>query len=121
MLELRGNPCVTTFQRLLCSLCFSAWLSAPGLVFAQGNGEVHLEVKDPSGAATEATGRLENLKTGADQIIPTDGQGHLEFKGLAPGRYRVHVSKAGFASQSIFVDLQSNTSVSYPLPHSKSM
>jgi outer membrane receptor protein involved in Fe transport len=112
MLELRGNPCVTTFQRLLCSLCFSAWLSAPGLVFAQGNGEVHLEVKDPSGAATEATGRLENLKTGADQIIPTDGQGRLEFKGLAPGRYRVHVSKAGFASQSIFVDLQSNTSVS---------
>ena len=46
-------------------------------------GEVRLEVKDPSGAAVEASGRLENLATGADQTFQTDAQGRYAFRNLA--------------------------------------
>jgi outer membrane receptor protein involved in Fe transport len=86
---------------------------APGLALSQQiSGEVRLEVNDPSGAAVEAAGRLENLATGTDQIFQTNSQGRFTFKNLPLGRYRVHVSRTGFASQSILVDLQSEVPVS---------
>jgi hypothetical protein len=41
-------------------------LLLPILLRAQGlAGEIRLEVKDPSGAAMQASGRLENLQSGA--------------------------------------------------------
>jgi hypothetical protein len=49
----------------------------PVLLHAQGlAGEIRLEVKDPSGAAMQASGRLENLQTGASRSFQTDGNGN---------------------------------------------
>jgi outer membrane receptor protein involved in Fe transport len=84
-----------------------------GTAFGQSNGgEVRLEVKDASGAAIETAGRLQNLATGADQVFQTDSMGQHTFKNLDFGRYRIQISKMGFASQSAFVDVRTDAPTS---------
>ncbi len=77
---------------------------------AQGQparGEIRLQVKDPSGAAVEASGSLQNLGAGSVREFQTDSQGQISLKDLPFGRYRVQVSKSGFAAQAIVVNVQS--------------
>jgi outer membrane receptor protein involved in Fe transport len=71
-------------------------------------GELHLEVKDPSGKAMEASGRLVSLATGASRGFQTDAQGRHTLDGLAFGRYRLEVFQEGFATQSALIDVRSN-------------
>ena len=55
---------------------------------AQGpTGEIRVEIKDPSGAAMQAAGKL------GTRSFETDAQGVFTFSNLAPGRYRLEVSK----------------------------
>jgi outer membrane receptor protein involved in Fe transport len=91
--------------RLRCLLAVCA------IAFSQ-TAEIQLEIKDPSGAAVEASGRFENLATGASRAFQTNSEGRYVFNGLALGRYRVHVSKSGFSPQSMFLNLQSAAPVS---------
>ncbi len=96
--------------RTLLSLCASGLLFLASFGHALGQkaaGEIRIEVRDPSGAALQASGRLENLASGTDQAFRTDAQGKHTFEGLAYGRYRLQVSAAGFASQSLSLDVQS--------------
>lgn len=72
-------------------------------------GEIHIEVKDPSGAAVAATGKLENLSTGENSSFETDAQGMSALTGLADGRYRLELTKVGFATQSVVVDVKSGS------------
>ena len=74
-------------------------------------GEIHIEVKDPSGAAVAATGKLENLSTGGNSRFETDAQGTAALTGLADGRYRIELTKVGFAAQSVVVDVKSASPV----------
>src|SRR5207247_1282223 len=76
-----------------------------------GNGTIRLDVKDPSDAAVEASGKLKNLESGAVQAFRTDAQGRYTFQALPFGRYRIEVSKNGFATQSATIDVQSETPV----------
>jgi outer membrane receptor protein involved in Fe transport len=69
-------------------------------------------VKDPSGAAVAATGKLENLATGENRNFETDAQGLSTLSGLPDGRYRLEVTKVGFATQSVLVDVKSGSPVS---------
>ena len=64
-------------------------------------GEVRIEVKDPSGAAVAASGKLENIASGTVQRFQTDAQGAHSFAGLPFGRYRLEVTASGFATQSV--------------------
>jgi len=75
----------------------------------QLTGELRLEVKDPSGKAIEASGKLDNLLTGVSRSFQTDAQGKHAFEILSYGRYRLEVSKDGFATQSVLIDVQSAT------------
>jgi Carboxypeptidase regulatory-like domain len=75
-------------------------------------GEIRLEVKDPSGAAMEVSGRLQSLAAGVDRSFQTGAQGVFAFQGLLVGRYRLAISKRGFATQSVLIDVQSGTPVS---------
>jgi outer membrane receptor protein involved in Fe transport len=75
-------------------------------------GEIRLEVKDPSGAAVEASGKLESLAPGVQRNFQTDAQGTSTLGNLPYGRYRLTVSRAGFSTQSVVIDLRSGTPVS---------
>jgi len=73
----------------------------------QLTGELRLEVKEPSGKAIEASGKLDNLSTGASRKFQTDVQGRHRFEGVPYGRYRLEVAREGFATQSLLIDVQS--------------
>jgi outer membrane receptor protein involved in Fe transport len=73
---------------------------------AQSTRDIRVAVKDPSGAPMQAAGRLQNLAGGAAVSSRTDPQGVMLFQNLADGRYRLEISKTGFATQSLSIDLQ---------------
>ena len=75
-------------------------------------GEIRLEVKDPSGAATEASVRIQNPAAGMDRNLGTDAQGKRTFGSLPYGRYRLEVSKSGFATQSVSIDVHAAAPIS---------
>ena len=62
-------------------------------------------MEDASGAVMQASGKID------DHAFLTDAQGHYDFRNLAPGRHRIEVSKAGFATRVISVDLAAGSSV----------
>ncbi len=74
-------------------------------------GHVRLEVRDPSGAAVRAQGKLHNLASGAVQDFQTDSEGVQAFDSLAYGRYRVEVAAPGFSSQTVAIDVRSASPV----------
>lgn len=78
----------------------------------QSTGEIHLQVKDPAGSPMTASGRIQSPASGSFTPFETDPQGAYVFKGLALGRYRLEISKSGFAAQSMLVDVSSSTPVS---------
>ena len=75
-------------------------------------GEIRIQVQDSSGLAMEASGKLESPASKTDLSFQTDSQGAYTFSNLASGRYRLEVSKAGFATQSVLIDVESGTPVS---------
>jgi outer membrane receptor protein involved in Fe transport len=92
---------------------FSLVLAGAGGLRAQNStAEIRIDVRDPSGAAMQASGRLQNLGGGVDRNFATDGQGAYDFQGLPRGRYRLTISKDGFATQSVVIDVQSATPIS---------
>ena len=91
-----------------CAVLWCACLITPQPGFGQRpDADVRLEVRDPSGAAVQAAGRWENLATGAGESFQTDAEGSYTLRNLARGRYRVSISRTGFASQTFFVDVRS--------------
>lgn len=82
--------------------------------FAQ-TGQIQLDVKDSSGAAVEASGTLARLSAGVVQSYETDGQGRYTFPSLVLGRYRLEVVAAGFATQAVLVDVDSDMPLTLPI------
>src|ERR1700722_7767578 len=68
-------------------------------------GEIRVQVKDPSGAAMAATGKLQSVAPGVRRSFQTDVQGTYTIGSLPYGRYRLGLSKAGFATQSALIDV----------------
>jgi hypothetical protein len=88
-------------------------LLCPIMLQGQGlTGEVRVEVKDPSGAVMQASGRLQNLQTGTARSFETDANGTYTLGNLSYGRYRLEVARQGFTTQSLLVDVQSGTPIS---------
>ncbi len=80
--------------------------------FAQLNmGELRLEVKDPSGAGAQSSGRWRNVATGSTQSFITDAKG-VYITSLAPGSYRVEISRQGFTTQRLTVEITAGKSIS---------
>src|SRR5580693_5413104 len=84
-------------------------LSLPG---QNQDGEIRVQVKDPSGAAMEATGRLESIAPGVERNFQTDVLGAYALGNLPYGRYRLEISKGGFVAQSVLIDVRSSTPIS---------
>jgi outer membrane receptor protein involved in Fe transport len=96
-----------------CLCGASALLSAALTLHAQRpQGEIRVQVKDPSGAVMEASGKLESLPAGVQRSFQTDALGTYTFGNLPYGRYRLEISKNGFVTQSLQLDVQSVTPIS---------
>src|SRR6476646_640614 len=93
-------------------VCLFLCVTAARLCGQVQPGEIRLQVKDSSGLAMEASGKLESLASKTDLSFQTDPQGTYIFSNLASGRYRLEVLKAGFATQSLLIDVESGTPVS---------
>lgn len=96
-------------KRLGCPSC-----AAMALLFAvltlngqTSSSEIRVQIKDPSGAAMQASGTLQNLATGNQRSFSTNAAGTYTFQSLPYGRYRLEVSKTGFITQSATIDVQS--------------
>jgi len=101
--------------RLQRGAVFSSLLllgAAAALRAQQPTGEIRLEVKDPSGAAVAASGTLRNLAGGPERAFQTDTQGMYTLSGLPYGRYRLEISKTGFALLIVSIDVHSSTPIS---------
>ena len=108
------NPGGRTLRRELCfAVCTVVALRCPLPLGGQTpTGQINLEVKDPSGATLEASGKLESLTPGVLRNFQTDAKGTYTLDSLPYGRYRIEVSKAGFATQSVLIEVQSGTPIS---------
>ncbi len=83
--------------------CAAAALLYSLVLHAQSpTGEIRLTVQDSSGAAMQASGRID------DRAFHTDARGQYDLQNLAPGPHRLEISKAGFATQVISVEVGSN-------------
>jgi outer membrane receptor protein involved in Fe transport len=78
--------------------------------YTQDSGEIRLQVKDPSGIALSASGRL--IGPGTNRVFHTNAEGTLSLIGLAPGQYRLEISRSGFALSVIAVNVSPGTPVS---------
>jgi outer membrane receptor protein involved in Fe transport len=88
-----------------------AMMGAIAVLRAQQTGEIRLEVKDPSGAAMAASGTLRNPAGGAARTFQTDTQGRYTLPDLPYGSYRLEISKPGFATSVVPIDVQSSAPV----------
>ena len=93
-------------------LCVAAVLCAAVLCAQPPAGEIRLEVKDSSGAPMQASGKLRNRAAGFDRAFRTDSHGYYTFPGLPFGRYRLEISRSGFAPQVVSIDVESSAPVS---------
>jgi len=94
------------------ALCLALLGAAAQLEAQQPTGEIRLSVKDPSGAAVVASGTLRNSATGATRAFETDSSGLFTLENLPFGRYRLEVTKSGFAVESSLIDVRSATPIS---------
>jgi outer membrane receptor protein involved in Fe transport len=84
-----------------------------GLLGAQTAAtEVHVQVEDPSGSPMEASGHLKNAATRADIAFSTDPQGAYTLTALPSGTYSLQVSREGFVTQTVTLDVKAGKPVS---------
>ena len=101
-----------TRNRVNALLRAVAVLLCPVLLHSQTpGGQIRIDIKDPSGAPIAAAGTLTGPR-GTDQTFQTDADGVYSFAGLPLGRYRLQISKRGFATQSLALDLASDAVIS---------
>lgn len=81
------------------------------LLFSQSpSGAIRVEVKDPSGAPIEASGKL----TGPRSLdFQTGANGQFSATGLPYGTYRIEISKRGFATRSATIAVRSEVAVPF--------
>jgi len=70
------------------------------------NGQIRVEVRDPSGTPVEASGRLQDLTRGTERSFTTNSQGAYQLTSLPYGRYRLEITRSGFATQSFTIDVR---------------
>src|SRR5215831_5893815 len=70
-------------------------------------GQFHLLVQDPIGAPMEVSGRLQSPALPAARSFQTDSFGSYVFENLPYGSYRLELSKTGFVSQALTIEVQS--------------
>ena len=70
--------------RTVSTVCLA--VLGASLAAAQTNGDIRLQIKDPSGAAVRASGTLRNLDAKTETHFETDALGIYEFTNLPYNR-----------------------------------
>jgi len=106
-------------QTLLLSIVL-VLTSALSLYGQSTFGTVDGTVTDPSGATiADAQVTLTNVGTQEKRTQPTSGTGLYQFVNVAPGQYRLDITKAGFkhfARTNVVVQVQQDTHIDATLP-----
>ena len=92
--------------------CSIALICSVFLLGQTQTGEIRVQVNDSSGAAMEAAGKIANGATGVVNSFETDPQGLYNIGNLPAGTYRLEISRSGFASQTLSIDLAAGASLS---------
>jgi len=89
-------------MRKTCLLIAAVVFCLPSsLASAQNGTSISGAVTDQTGAALRNVAvTIKNVDTGATRTIKTDGAGHYEALGLAPGRFAIRATKEGFANET---------------------
>ena len=98
--------------RFWLAVCAAPVLLASFLFAQAPAGEIHLEIKDPAGASVIASGKLEGRNPPVERTFQTDAAGRANLDNLPLGSYRIEVSKTGFVTQSLPVEIPAPTSIS---------
>src|SRR5579872_1571379 len=88
-----------------CRAVLLAWAFGALLQAQVPTGEIRLTVEDPDGMAMQASGKLDA------RAFQTDALGRYTFERLSPGRHRLEISKPGFATQMVPIDVAAGTPV----------
>ena len=89
---------------------FTALPQSPAPSSTAGTGEIQLHVSDPSGVALSANGSIKG--PGTNRTFKTDAGGNTSLSGLVFGRYQLEISKPGFSSRTVTIDIRSSIPVS---------
>src|SRR5689334_10625893 len=96
-------------------VCYGAWVALLHLTPMQAQeltGEIRVSVADPSGGAMIVSGKLQNIANGAVRTFRTDSRGAYMLDHVPFGRYRLTLSKTGFSTKSMLLDVQSDAPLS---------
>lgn len=102
---------VCTFQFASPNWLIGLMLALCSSLFAQ-TGQINLVVTDQSGAAVQARGRIENPSAKIRNEFETDAQGRYTAQPLPLGHYRLTISRIGFATRTLDIDVSSATPAS---------
>ena len=87
----------TISRNLLFGLC----ISLAGTAWAQTGATLSGVVTNQAGATLpDVAVTIKNVDTGATRTTATDGGGHYQASGLAPGRFEIRVAKRGLADET---------------------
>ena len=107
-------PGCMSFRRFVPVLCVLLWPASTA--FAQFTASIQGVVQDPSGAGVaKATVIVTNQATGAAATTTTDAEGNYRFVELAPGRYKITATSAGFAKSESDVTLLTSQNLNAPI------
>jgi len=88
-----------------------AFAQSSSAINSAQTGELHLQVKDPSGRVLRARGRLYGPVAGGSREVRTDVDGSVVLSNLPFGKYRLQLSQSGFTAGTIEFQVQSATPV----------
>ena len=107
VLRTKGGPVFSKTRWELIRFALISLLLLAQMAVLQANaqikGEIQLQVNDPRGFPLQANGHL--YGPGVDRTFQTDPHGAFSFDALMFGRYRLEISRYGFASTTLTIEV----------------
>jgi len=107
---------MSSVSRYIPRIFWVIWLFLPGACFAQFSASIQGTVQDSTAAMVSgAEIKLSSLDTNFSQATKSNESGDFRFLSLAPGRYEVTATSAGFAKYDVKVVLTTFQNLDVPI------
>src|SRR5262245_4335748 len=100
-----------TRSRLSCLFLLVSFACALSADAQRVRGELHIDARDPQGAALASTAELVSEVTQLHRAIVLGSDGRYVVQDLAFGRYRLALHAKGFAPWTALIDIRSEVPV----------